>query len=254
MAEPIATPAWGSLPFAEQIAFFLAKLNVPTARWDDLWQEAHDTGFMVAGAAKADLLDDLRAAVDKAISQGTTLAEFRADFDALVARNGWTGWTGQGTKAGEAWRTRVIYATNLRSSYSAGRYQQLQAIKHRRPYWRYKHNDTVAHPPPQHPAWDGLILPADDPWWQTHMPPNGWGCRCRVESLAQRDLERLGKAGPDQAPTAPGDTDGIDPGWAYAPGASRVDELRRIADAKRANIGAGPMPDPPPAPATTWNA
>jgi len=35
---------WGSLPFEEQIAFFRQKLNIPTARWDDLWQEAHDTG------------------------------------------------------------------------------------------------------------------------------------------------------------------------------------------------------------------
>lgn len=52
------------LPFAEQIAFFRRKLNVPTERWDDLWQAAHDRAFVVAGAAKADLLEDLRGAVD----------------------------------------------------------------------------------------------------------------------------------------------------------------------------------------------
>lgn len=252
MAEPTMgprpAPAWGSLPFAEQIAFFRGKLNIPTARWDDLWQEAHDTGFMVAGAAQADLLADLREAVDKAISQGTTLAEFREDFERIVAERGWTGWTGEGSAAGRAWRTRVIYQTNLRTSYAAGRYAQLQAIKHRRPYWRYVHNDTVVNPREDHLSWDGLILSADDPWWQSHYPPNGWGCRCRTESLAQRDLERLGKSGPDQAPTAPGDTTGIDPGWAYAPGASRAEALRKLADAKRAKIGQGPMPDPPAAP------
>lgn len=236
---------YGSLPFAEQIAFFRGKLNVPTARWNDLWQEAHDAGFMVAGAAKADLLDDLRAAVDKAISQGTTLEEFRRDFDSIVRDRGWTGWTGSESAAGTAWRTRVIYATNLRSSYAAGRYQQLQAIKHRRPFWRYRHNETVLTPRQDHLAWDGLILPADDPWWQTHYPPNGFGCRCRIESLSQSDLDRMGKDGADQAPTQPGDTTSIDPGWAYAPGASRVDELRRLADAKRAKIGVGKMPDPP---------
>ena len=120
----MATPAYGSLSFAEQIAFFRQKVNIGTARWDDLLGAAHDRAFVVAGAAKADLLADLRAAVTKAIEQGTTLATFRQDFDALVARHGWTGWTGEGTAAGRAWRTRVIYETNLRASYAAGRWAQ----------------------------------------------------------------------------------------------------------------------------------
>ena len=31
---------------------------------------------------------------------------------------------------------------------------------------------------PEHRAWHGLILPIDHPLWDTHYPPNGWGCRC----------------------------------------------------------------------------
>ena len=80
----------------------------------------------------------------------------------------------------------------------------------------------------------GLVLHADDPWWQTHYAPNGWGCQCYVEALSARDLKRLGKTGPDTAPPlqtrtvtvgATGPTPrsvsvpaGIDPGFAYAPG------------------------------------
>ena len=37
-----------ALPFAEQIAFFKQKVNLPTQRWDDLG--AHARGFMLAGA------------------------------------------------------------------------------------------------------------------------------------------------------------------------------------------------------------
>ena len=212
---------YGSLPFEEAIAFFQQKLDLPTARWDDLLGAAHDRAFVVAGAMQADLLADLRAAVTKGIAQGTTLAEFRRDFESLVAKSGWTGWTGEGSAAGRAWRTEVIYSTNLRTSHAAGRYAQLQEIRRARPYWRYVHNDTVAHPRPQHLAWHGRIIPADDPWWQTHYPPNGWGCRCQVESLAPRDLARLG-VDPKTltAPSAPDDLTGIDRGWGYAPGAS----------------------------------
>lgn len=167
---------YGSLSFAEQIAFFQAKLNLPTARWDDLLRAAHDRAFVVAGAMQADLLADLREAVRKGIEDGATLEQFRKDFARIVEKNGWTGWTGEGTAGGEAWRTKVIYETNLRSSYAAGRYQQMQAIKERRPYWRYRHNDSVINPRPEHLALDGKIVHADDPFWQTHFPPNGWGC------------------------------------------------------------------------------
>jgi uncharacterized protein with gpF-like domain len=110
---PELTPALASTldgvrqQFQEQIDFFKAKLNLPSARWDDIWQAAHDRAFIVAGAQKADLLADLRAAVGRTVS-GQSIGEFRKDFAAAVAKSGWSGWTGEGSSAGVAWRTRVI--------------------------------------------------------------------------------------------------------------------------------------------------
>lgn len=225
---------WGSLPFAEQIAFFKDKIDLPTERWQDLLGSAHDRAFVVAGAMRADLLADLHAAVLKSIEQGTTLETFRKDFKAIVAKRGWTGWTGEDSPEGVAWRTKTIYGTNLRTSYQAGRHAQAQAIAHRRPYWRYVHNATVLDPRPEHVAWHGIILRAGDPWFSKRWPPSGWGCRCRIETLSQRDLERLGKSGPDPTPDdgtyewldkRTGQTHtipkGIDPGWDYTPGETR---------------------------------
>jgi hypothetical protein len=193
-------------------------------RWDDIWQSAHDRALMVAGAQKADLLADLREAVGGYFERGDTIQDFRKNFERIVAERGWTGWTGEGSKAGRAWRTRVIYTTNVASSYAAGRYQQLTdpELLAERPYWRYVHNDSVLHPRPHHQAWGdaGLTLPNDHPFWQTHYPPNGWGCRCRVTAV------RAPRAGDATEPPAGWDgTDlktgvppGIDKGWAYAPG------------------------------------
>lgn len=219
---------YGSLPFQEQIAFFRDKVNLPTAAWTDIWEGMHSRAFVVAGAMKADLLTDLRGAVDKAISQGTTLAQFRKDFDQIVATHGWA------YNGGRGWRTRVIYDTNLRQSYNAGRYHQQQQVTRTRPYWRYRHNDAVEHPRPVHQAWDGLVLRHDDPFWATHYPQNAWGCHCFVETLSERDLKRLGKDGPDAAPPIVWEEksvgsrgpsprtvqvpQGIDPGFAYNPG------------------------------------
>ena len=225
----MAEAAYGSLPFAEQIAFFRRKLNLPTESWADVYKHEHDWAFVVAGANRDAIVADFRAAVEKAIADGTTLQEFRRDFDAIVARHGWD------YSGGRNWRSRVIYDTNLNTSYAAGRWQQLQSA----PFWQYEHADWVEHPRPLHVAWDGLVLAKDDPWWQTHYPPNGWGCHCKVRGLWPRDLQRLGKAGPDQAPQVQwlereiGKNsplgprvvrvpEGIDPGFEYAPGAARL--------------------------------
>lgn len=225
------------LLFQEQIDFFRAKLNLPTARWDDIERAAHDRAFIVAGAAKADLLSDLFAAVEKTIV-GSSIGEFRKDFSALVAKNGWTGWTGEGTKAGEAWRTRVIYQTNLSTSYAAGRWQQLHdpELLQARPFWKYIHNDNEISPRPQHLAWgnSGLTLPADDPFWNTHFPPNGWGCKCRV--LAVRAPTNDAATDPPEGwDTIDPKTDappGIDKGWDYAPGANANTSLRQMVQDK----------------------
>ena len=214
------------LPFLEAIAFFRQKLNLPTAGWTDLWRGEHSRAFTIAGALRDDLLADFRTAVDKATADGITLEDFRKDFDRIAATYGWS------YNGARGWRSRVIYETNIRTSYQAGRYQQMTDpdVRRYRPYWRYRHGDSV-HPRPQHLAWDGLVLPADDPWWDDHYPPNGWGCKCRVEALSERQLQALGKAEPDSAPDVTtrewvdkktGEVHdvpvGIDPGWDYNPG------------------------------------
>lgn len=230
---------YGSLPFVQALEFFRQKLNLPTQAWDDLIGAAHDRAFVVAGATAADLLADLRAAVEKAIAQGETLQSFRKNFAQIVAQRGWTGWTGQGTKAGEAWRTRVIYETNLLTSYSAGRVQQARAVAAARPYWRYRHSPASVVPRPEHLAWDGVIRPADDPWWETHTPPNGFGCKCYLETLSEREMRRQGLAvtpdheipfnrtvrGVDPQTGAEYDRpEGIDRGWDYQPGARATND------------------------------
>jgi hypothetical protein len=238
MAEPSLTGGF-DLGFQEQIDFFRAKIKLPTDRWDDIWQAAHDRAFVVAGATKADLLDDLAQAVDKAIATGTTLETFRQDFRKIVADHGWQGWTGEGTPGGFAWRTKVIYETNLRTSYAAGREAQLAdpGLQKLMPYRRYVHNDSVLNPRPQHLAWNGLTLPHDHPFWKTHSPPNGWGCRCWVTAAVapKKGDSTEPPAGWDE-PGEDGRLPGIDRGWGYAPGRSNVDELQAIVSDKNQKL------------------
>ncbi|MCD1634480.1 hypothetical protein K7H91_11925 [Martelella mediterranea] len=218
------------IPFKEAIDFLSGKVNLPTRRHDDLKHAAHVRAFSVAGVTRDDMLADFRKAIEKARAAGTGLKEFRKDFDAIVDRMGWRyNSHGKTEEERRAWRARIIYTTNMRTSYMAGRYKQLtdpDVLKYR-PYWKYVHSGAL-HPRKLHLSWNGLVLAATDPAWRIMFPPNGWGCGCDIEALSERQLKALGKDGPDQAPdlrpyedadprTGEPETryPGIDRGWAY---------------------------------------
>jgi len=252
-----------NLPPEEAIRFFRAKVNTPTRAWDDLRHGAHARAWSVAGVQADDMLADIRRAMDKAIAQGTTLDEFRRDIAPLLGELGWAD-RGPGYVA---WRTRTVYETNMRTAYSAGRYAQMTDpdVLAARPFWRYRHSGK-RDARKQHKAWDGLVLRADDPFWQSHYPPNGWGCGCYVQSLGPRDLARAGKTGPDESPPAgtrpyrdptTGEISalpaGIDPGWEYNVGQSWLQgvvpreaaaPLRPLAAASERQAASAPMPAP----------
>lgn len=189
--------------FPDAVRFFQNKVNLPTMRWNDLMAAQHAPAFVVAGATQEALLVDMRGAVEAAIADGESIEQFRSRFKEIVARHGWTGWTGEDTPGGQAWRTRVIYETNLRTSYMAGRYEQLKNF----PYWKYKHNTRGPGAREQHQQWDGLIVSRDSDWWDTHYPPNGWGCRCSVIGVSDARMRAQGleesDPGPDQGKGVP---------------------------------------------------
>ncbi|ARG85432.1 TPA: phage minor head protein [Pseudomonas aeruginosa] len=240
----MATAAtYGSLSFREQIAFFEAKN--PSVNYATVRGAAHDQSFVSAGAHRADLVADLYAVVRQAIRDGLTLEEFQKDYYAVLDNYGWE------PAGGRAWRAQVIYRTNLRTSYAAGRYAQLQAVKATRPYWGYHHSDAVEHPRELHLAWDGLHIHADNPWWKTHYPPSGFGCECYVTAYSLDELQAMGKSGPDEPP--PGRLrnivfhgevvqvpEGIDPGWNYAPGRAAFENQVQLTLEKTAPLPAEP--------------
>ena len=172
-----------NIPFKEAIDHFQGKLKIPSQHWDDMLGEVHAKAFTVAGATKADLLTDFHTAVTDAIKNGTTITDFRKQFDKTVAKHGWS------YKGKRGWRTRVIYDTNLRTAHAAGKWQQFQRLKDRRPFLQYftAGDENVR---PQHSEWNLIVLHIDDPWWSSHYPPNDFGCRCGARSLSLRQIRK----------------------------------------------------------------
>lgn len=234
LARAFADEPEFNVQFKEAIAYLRQKVNLPTKTWRDIEGRAHDRAFVVAGAMKEELLSDLRAEVEKSVAGQSTLRDFRKAFDEIVAKHGWTGWTGEDTKAGRAWRTRVIFETNLSTAYAAGRYAQMtdKDVVGGYPYWQYRHAyyRVPERSRPEHEAWSGLTLKWDDPWWRIHYPPNGWKCSCGIEPMSISEMKAEGISASDAPPITyrtvidPRTSDkvrvphGIDFGWDHAPG------------------------------------
>lgn len=225
MAEVQARPL--GVQFQEAISYLKGKLPESTLKWDDLAGPVHGKVFAVAGATSTDLVGGIQAALVDALAKGQTITAFRKDFDRLVQEHGWT------YRGKRGWRTSVIFDTNMRTAHMAGRWEQLQASKDRRPFLQYR-TAGDARVRPLHRQWNGLIFPIGDAFWQTHYPPNGWNCRCTVRAYSQADLDekRLQVSDPveiktrnvvtrdgeikDQVPV------GIDPGWDHNVGQSWI--------------------------------
>lgn len=206
----------------------------------DVWLQEHARAFTVAKAMEFDLLDDIRAALDKAIADGTTLEQFRKDLTPLLQRKGWWGkkvmkdpLTGKRVVAqlGSPRRLRTIYRANLGAARAAGIWDRAQRTKGSLPYFLYELGPSKEHRK-EHSDWAGTLLPVDDDWWNDHFPPNGWGCRCRVRQVSRREAGRRG--GPTSSPARnpeervnrrTGEVQivdkGIDPAWASNPGRDR---------------------------------
>lgn len=250
------------LPPKEAIDFFRQKGYRVGFDYRDVWQQEHAAAFTVAKAMQVDLLAEIREQLDAALANGTTLETFKAALKPNLVKRGWWGKqlatdpvTGETKEVqlGSPRRLKVIYDTNLRTAHAEGQWARIQSAKAALPYLMYDHTPSQFERP-EHKAWDGKVLPVDDPWWAYHYPVKAWGCKCRVIQLGQRQLDRMGLTVGEAPETKfvewtnkrTGDVElvpeGVDPAFNYAPGQRMANLGKLLAEkieAVPASIGAG---------------
>lgn len=184
--------------------------------YKDVWNEEHATAFTVAKAMQIDVLSDIKSAVETAIKDGHSFEHFKKDLQPTLIKKGWWGrkkmtdpLTGEEVNAqlGSDRRLKTIYDTNLRSAYQKAQYERtMESELH--PYLMYRVGNS-AHHRPQHLAWDGLILPKDDPFWDKHLPPNEYGCKCYTRAISESRKQRYERDGIRVPPKADGSGAGV---------------------------------------------
>lgn len=238
--------------------FFRQKRLRPAFSWADVWGQEHAFAFTVAKAVDTELLSAFKSSIDEAIAKGEGFETWKKKIAKDLTRLGWWGPRKVEDPTGEddpvlvdfsrPRRLKTIFWSNMRSARAAGQWERIQRTKKALPYLLYVRT-SAAEPRPEHLVWAGTLLPADDPFWNTHFPPNGWGCKCTVRQVTRREADRLVKDGgmtvdgetveiSTEAPETATKTFkhrrrgteteipvGIDPGWHTNPGLSRARTL-----------------------------
>lgn len=239
----------------EALAYLKAKAVKPGFDHRDIWRQEHNAAFTVAKMLELDILADVQEALTVALEEGQTFQQFAESLKPYLVKRGWWGEQlmedpltkeQKTVQLGSDARLKTIYRTNMRTARAAGQWERIERNQATHPFLVYELGPSREHRL-QHMSWRGIMLPADDPWWETHFPPNGWGCKCRVRQISRREAERLLKQGGIIIKAPPmkfkewtnkrtGEVervpDGIDPGWDYRP-KSRQQALDKQLNAKR---------------------
>lgn len=217
--------------------------------WQDTASYEHAVSFTVAKMMDEDMLGETRAAVTDALANGTDFATFQKRLKPYLMARGWWGQAVMGdpdtgeiqkVQLGSTRRLRTIYHTNLHTAYAAGQWERIQRNKKLFPYLKYIPSDA-AEPRESHKPFYGMVLPVDDPFWSTHFPPNGWGCKCNVRALTREQAEKTGiSKSPvlkdvEHINTRTGEVEyypeGVNPSFAHNPG-DRLGALLQMAQEK----------------------
>jgi tetratricopeptide (TPR) repeat protein len=158
------------------------------------------------------------------MEKGQSFESFKKNIKPLLQQKGWWGkkemtdpLTGKTVNAqlGSDRRLKTIYRVNMRSAYQKGQYDRTMASD-LHPYLMYRIGPSVRHRE-DHQSWDGLILPKNDPWWDSHFPPNGWGCKCYTRAVTEARKKQYEENGIPTAPRLDGTGGGNVPAKTQAP-------------------------------------
>ncbi|WP_437309987.1 phage head morphogenesis protein [Sorangium sp. So ce388] len=175
----------------EAIDWFGKKTPLDKAAWQDLSEEARKRAFTAAWVTDLHVLQSVKESLRQAIESGESFESWKKRIRSELGAK----WSRSNAYL------ETVFRNNVQSAYAAGRYkaQTTPLILKMRPFWRLvvlldKDTSDVCRPL----AKPAVILPAEDPWWQSNFPPRHHRCRSTVTSMSRRQAERAGisKAAP----------------------------------------------------------
>jgi SPP1 gp7 family putative phage head morphogenesis protein len=162
-------------PHEEAIALIRGKRPVAAEVFYGLLPELRGRAFTVSGIEGARALQRVRDAIaglPQGGEEGTWDKVKQSVVDELDAA---------GFGAGAERRATLLIRTHAFQAFQASNWETAQ-LDEDTTHIQYlaTEDDKVRD---SHLALNGLVLPKEDPFWDTHTPPWEWGCRCRIRAM-----------------------------------------------------------------------
>lgn len=185
----------------EAAAEVAGKLAVKRAVFDAMLPEIKARAICISGVQDLDVVQRVRDAI-AALPRGADWRSVRKQVATEISPYLVDAEDAAGRKAQEREarnRAELLMRTHGFQAYAAARYRAQMDPRSGSGYLRYStQGDTRVRP--EHKALDGLILPKSDPFWRTHYPPWGYGCRCVAIEMEDAEVNRIETAENDLPP------------------------------------------------------
>jgi SPP1 gp7 family putative phage head morphogenesis protein len=185
------------VPHDEAIAFIKDKPAVSRDVFDHFLPDLKARAFTITGVESANVRQKIRdriADLPAGANWDDVKKDIVADLSPWLVDEGADPEVRNGQIAAANRRAELLIRTHGFQAYQATQHDVMTRQKEVFPFWMYQTvGDEAVRP--EHQALDGLILPADSPFWDTHYPPWDWGCRCQVVSLLPEEVGEAEESG-----------------------------------------------------------
>lgn len=175
-------------PHKEAAAQIRNKPAIARAVFDQMLPELRGRAFTIAGVESANVMQRVRDSI-ATVAEGSTWDDAKdniiAELDPFLG-------------GGSERRAELLLRTHGFQSFQSAEWrgaQEDEDVTHLQ-YMTMEDERVRA----SHAALEGIVLPKNDPFWQTHFPPWEWGCRCRTRTMNPDQVDEVKSQDAKRAP------------------------------------------------------
>lgn len=191
------------VPHAEAAKWIADKPLLARSAFDNLLPDLKARAFTITGVESANVMQTVRDRIAE-LPAGADWDEVKKDIAAQISP-----WldspedrASDGTvRSPSERRAELLLRTHGFQAYTVAAETVAERQRAAFPYAQYlsSQDDQVRD---SHAALDGIVLPADSPFWDRHTPPWEWGCRCQKVFLTREDVADMEQADASKIPEA----------------------------------------------------